>query len=431
MKNLISEGQGLTVEDSNMIELIDQYRRHAINPSECLSKTWEDILGKCYIEIPVLQAQQTIITLYLGKIRAYELLLLSSVDQWTESNCDGYQRSQYKSRNREIKDYLKECPIPLIPSILGSVKEAEFLSKNGPFGALRIPILPGAISLLDGQQRTGGFEELFLEYKDYIKKNPADIDTEEINKYYELFNFEIPIVLIDSPTIATRMRHNGSDLLEIGPDDIERAFFIIINKTQKAVNASLKDELLYKTIEAGIRGIPAIEKEVWRAEVVPIANSLNDEEGPLHGLINLGGISGLKKPIQLNGFVTSLKTLFVSNEYFCDLEYLDKNKFLHVYWETIRDMFPETFEQQTIENYLLTKSIGIYSLNYLASDVFQYCYENQLNPYMKENIHDYLAPLRGFDWTKESSPFAYLGGKKGVRKAKEILQDFMQNGSCN
>ena len=229
-----------------------------------------------------------------------------------------------------------------------------------------------------------------------ILRRIADIDTEEINKYYELFNFEIPIVLIDSPTIATRMRHNGSDLLEIGPDDIERAFFIIINKTQKAVNASLKDELLYKTIEAGIRGIPAIEKEVWRAEVVPIANSLNDEEGPLHGLINLGGISGLKKPIQLNGFVTSLKTLFVSNEYFCDLEYLDKNKFLHVYWETIRDMFPETFEQQTIENYLLTKSIGIYSLNYLASDVFQYCYENQLNPYMKENIHDYPSSLTRF-----------------------------------
>jgi len=431
LRTLISEGQNLSVEDSNIIELIDQYRRHAINPSKCLSKTWEDILGKCYIEIPVLQAQQRAITLYFGKIRAYELLLLSSVDQWTENDCNGYQRAQYKSRNREIKDYLKKCPIPLIPSILGSIKEAEFLSENGLFGALRIPILPGAISLLDGQQRTGGFEELFLEYKEYIKKNSADIDPEMIDQYYKLFNFEIPIVLIDSINIAEKMRHNGSNLPNIEPVDIERAFFIIINKTQKAVNASLKDELTYKTVEAGIRGIPVIEKEIWRAEIVPIANSLNDEGGPLHGLINLGGVVGLKKPIQLNGFVTSLKTLFISNEHFTGLEHSDKGKYLHVYWEAIRDMFPEAFKQQTVEKYLLTKSIGIYSLNYLANDVFQHCSDNQLSPYVKEHIQDYLSPLRGFDWTNESSPFAYLGGKKGVKRAKEMMLDYIQNPNHN
>jgi DGQHR domain-containing protein len=429
LQDFLREGSNLTVENLNLIEVIDQYRKQSVNPKKGLLKIWEQILGKCFIEIPVIQAHQMNITLYFGKIKAYELLLLSSVDQWTESECTGYQRVQFKSKRKEIKDYLKMCPIPLVPAILGSINEGEFLSTNEHFGTLRFPVLPGAISLLDGQQRTGGFDELFYEFKGYLKKNPSNIKTDIIEKYFDLFNFELPIVFLDSADIAKKINLIETNSKHVEPLDVERAFFIIINKTQKAVNASLKDELAYKTIEAGIRGIPVIEKDMWRTEIIPIANYLNGENGPLNCLINLGGIPGLKKPIQLNGFVTSLKMLFISNDSFKELDAETKSKFLCAYWETIRDLFPDAFDRQHYDKYLLTKSIGIYSLNYLANDVFNQCISNELDPCDKQTIAGYLYPLKGFDWSVESSPFTYLAGKKGVKKAKEMMSELIRTHS--
>lgn len=410
----------------NLIEIIDLYRQQSINPNKAISDVWNDILGKQYIKIPVMQARQKNILLYFGKIKAYELLLLSSVDQWSDNDCDGYQRNQYNSKKREIKDYLQKCPIPLIPAILGSIKDGQFISENGDcFGYLELPIIPGSIALLDGQQRTSGFEVVFQEFKEYIKNNDFDVDSGIIEPYYELFNFELPIVLINSIKISDTVRTERKLPEDINPTDIERAFFFIINKTQKAVNASLKDELAYKTITAGIRGIPVIEKELWRTEVVPIANSLNNEQGPLEGLINLGGVPGLKKPIQLNGFVTSLKSLF-SNEQFMSLTAEEKRGFLHAYWGTIRDIIPETFDKDSYSKFLLTKSIGIYSLNYLANDLFNHCLNQRMDPLSKENLRSYLYPLKNFDWSMETSPFAILAGKKGVKKAREMMMELVK-----
>ena len=319
-------GPGLSNEELNLIEIIDLYRQQSINPNKAIPDIWEQVLGKQYVEIPVIRARQKNILLYFGKIKAYELLLLSAVYQWSDNDCEGYQRNQYNSRKREIKNYLQKCPIPLIPAVLGSIKDGRFIPENGDcFGRLELPIVPGSIALLDGQQRTSGFEAVFQEFKDFIKNNDFNVDNGVIEQYYELLNFELPIVLVNSIKLSDEVRTERKLPEDIDPIDIERAFFFIINKTQKSVNASLKDELAYRTISAGIRGIPVIEKELWRTEVVPIANSLNDEQGPLEGLINLGGVPGLKKPIQLNGFVTSLKSLF-SNEHFISLTTENKER---------------------------------------------------------------------------------------------------------
>ena len=232
LQDLLQGGSNLTANNLNFIEVIEQYRKQSIKTKQGLSKTREKIIGKCYIEIPVIQAHQININLYFGKIKAYELLLLSSVDQWTESECIGYQRVQFKSKKKEIKDYLKMCPIPLVPAILGSINEGEFLSINEHFGTLKFPVLPGVISLLDGQQRTGGFDELFCEFKEYLKKNPLNKKADVIDKYFELFNFEIPIVLLDSADIAKKINLIGASSKSLEPLVVERAFLIIIIKSQ-------------------------------------------------------------------------------------------------------------------------------------------------------------------------------------------------------
>lgn len=425
IKDLSDDNFKIESIDDNLIETIDQFRQHSINPPKGIGNIWKEILGDSKIELPVIKANQKEMELFFGKIKAYELLLLSSVNQWTENENDGgYQRSRYRSRNREIKEYLKNCPIPLIPSLLGSVTECKFIPSDDQFGRLEIPVIPGAIALLDGQQRAGGFDELFQEYLDLVHQGKSVVSNSE---YVNLLNFDIPIVLINSAEISQKINEKDKILTDLKSCDIERAFFIIINKTQRGVNASLKDELAYRTIRAGIYGVPIIEKERWRAEIVPIANSLNEKDGPLNGLINLAGISGLKRPIQLNGFVTSLKELFVNNENFRKLEFNSKKNFLKIYWNCIRSIFPGGFEENNYSKFLLTKSIGIYVFNRIASDYFTHCIDNGIDPFNPDHIFNYLSPLKEFDWSVETSPLAYLGGKKGVGKGYNIMTEFIKN----
>lgn len=421
LQDYLSSNTTSLIQDVNILETIDQYRQHSCNPQKEISETWEKILGYAEIKIPVIAINQSGMRLFLGKIKAFELLIIASVDQWTESECKGYQRVRYKSRNREIKEYLKKCPIPLIPSMLGSISRGTYTPINDCYGNLEIPLIPGSISILDGQQRTGGFDELFEEFKAYLRKDESIFNQEVLKKYNDLMNFEIPILMIDSAEIAKILSKDKEKYKNLMPVDIERAFFIIINKTQRGVNASLKDELASKTIEAGLSGIPVIEKDYWRAEIVPIANELNQDGEPLDGLINLGGIPGLKRPIQLNGFVTSLKELFVNNEDFRSLDGENKKIYLKNYWNAIKTLFPPAFDKLDYNNYLLTKSMGIYSLNYLSSDVYNHFVKNNIYLPSQEMLASYLSPIEDFDWNINSSPFADFGGKKGVKKAYNIL----------
>jgi len=127
----------------------------------------------------------------------------------------------------------------------------------------------------------------------------------------------------------------------------------------------------------------------------------------------------------LNGFVTSLKSLF-TNENFPFLTAEKKREFLHAYWGMIREIIPEAFDKESYNKFLLTKSIGIYSLNNLANDIFNHCLNRHVDPFLKENLRSYLYPLKNFDWSIETSPFAILAGKKGVKMAKEMMIELVK-----
>jgi len=416
------EFDGALVNDT-LLEIIEQFREHSINPHENIHEVWSSIIGESCLDIPVVKINQKGNNIFLGKLKAYELLLLSYVEQWMENDesYQGYQRMLSRSRSKEIKEYLKNCSIPLIPSLLGSIQKSEFTEIESDFGKLRLPILPGTISLLDGQQRTGGFAALFHEFKEMLQKGLLKNDEELEKNYRNLLTFEVPIVLINTKDISENLKKNNPKLSNLTPIDIDTAFFIIINKTQKGINSSLKDELAYRTINAGIEGIPVIEKERWRTEIVPAVNKLNSEGSPLEGLINKGGIPGLKKPVQLNGFITSLKSLYVNNENFKRLDENNKMTFLSNYWLSIREAIPSAFENETYNEYIVTKSIGVYSLNYLASDVFDYCIENNIDPLDKKSIFEIIQKVSKFDWNIDTSPMAYFAGKKGASHAHNML----------
>jgi len=403
----------------NTVEIIDIYQNFPKIKSQPLEGIWKNI-ANVKLKIKVIKIQQKGMPLYIGKVQAKELLLLATSDRWRDEVLDGYQREKFREKTSEIKKYLEGCSISIVPAILASFGEAKFLSTDEEIGILEIPLRPGAISILDGQQRTGGFEEIYREIKKLQTKHSLPNREELIKKYTDLLSFEIPIVFVDAKAVIEKMRKDSPDNLIIKQSELEGAFFFIINKTQKPVNPSLKDELAYKTLKAGITGIPIIEKEKWRTDIVPVVNELNKKSSPFEGLINLGGTTSNGHPVPLFSFVSSLKPLF-DNIVFKELDFDQKTTFLINYWACIRGMFPKGFDEKTRKQFLLLRTTSIYAFNFLSNDVYSWCINEGINPNEAESITKFLGPLEGFDWDKDTSPFAFLGGGKGVRKAHEVL----------
>ncbi len=198
-----------------------------------------------------------------------------------------------------------------------------------------------------------------------------------------------------------------------------------MNKTQRGISPSLKDALLYRIKTSGIEGLPIIKKESWRIEAVRTTIALNkDESSPLFNKINVGGRRGTGKPIQLNSFVSSLKTLF-SEDDFSNLSDYDKLRFLKTYWSALQDLFPETFETTTSKGYMLLKALGVYSLNWIGKDLFQICLKRGWDFADKAILKKMLNPLESFDWNTQTSPLSSFGGVKGARRAHELLLDII------
>ena len=413
--------------DLNIIETIDLYRNFPKIKSESVETTWKKITD-AKLKIKVIRLNQKGMPLYIGKIKAKELLLLATSDQWRDEALEGYQREKFKEKSSEIKKYLEGCSISIIPALLVSFRDATFQSKDEDIGVLNVPLRPGGISILDGQQRTGGFEEVYKEIKNLQLKHSLQNREELIKKYSELLSFEIPIVFVDINAIIEKMNRDSDGELSIKQSELEGAFFFIINKTQKPVNPSLKDELAYKTLKAGITGIPIIDKEKWRTLIVPIVNELNKESSPFHGLINLGGSTSNGRPVPLYSFVSSLKPLFDNNS-FNILNFEQKKSFLINYWKFVREMVPEGFDEKTRKKYLVLRTVSIYALNYLSNDVYSWCITDDLDPLDGDSVRKFLNPLKRFDWNTQTSPLTFLGGGKGVRKAHEVLlKELSENG---
>ncbi|MDV0441777.1 DGQHR domain-containing protein [Methanorbis furvi] len=402
----------------NQIETIDMYLSAMKGDNSEISETWLQLISCQNLHIPVLRFSQKNVPLFIGKIHPAELLVMSSIDQWNEEKLEGYQRERIKEKNREIKEFLKNCALPIVPPIIASVRNSTFQPISDDYGTMETPIYPGNIVLIDGQQRTGGFFELFHEIRSEIRKFNQDT-SKIVERYNEFLQFEIPILLINPNQIIQKM-HKCDESSLIRPIDIERAFFFVINKTQKSVNSSLKDELAYLTLAAGITGIPAIEKEKWRAELVPIVNELNKKGSPLHGLISLGGISGLRRPIPLTSFVSSLKPLY-DNTVFHEYSQDQKLQFLSGYWSAIKSVFPFAFDES--KRYLLTKTIGMYPMNSLSVDILNKMLEDGKDPLNGQDIYSYVLLLKNIDWSVETSDFRYYIGKKGTGKGYQQLKD--------
>lgn len=370
------------------------------------------------IHVKVIKLTQKEIDMYIGKMSSKDLLELCDINRFREEELEGYQREKYKERTSELMEYLIKCPLPVMPGIFVSLREAKFNPLNGDFGILEIPRKRSSMWIIDGQHRVGGFEEIRGHF--VFGQNPTHVNPET---FLELMNYELPVVFVDSNAAARKAAKLQEPKFEssITAEDVERAVFFIVNKTQKGISPSLKDALLYRIKLGGIDGIPALKKESWRIHAAFIGIMLNrDRDSPLANRINISGERGQGKPIMLNSFVSSLRTLF-RDEDFSGLSDEERLRFVKVYWNVLGKIFPEAFDLKVSRNYMLLTAIGVYSLNWLAHDVFRNCVEDGLDYSDEATLEKLLGPLKLFDWRTQTSPLSTLGGMKGVREAYRLL----------
>jgi len=372
------------------------------------------------LKIDVIRLQQKDIEMYLGKMRFMDILKLYEIERFKEKELSGYQRELYEERTAAFVNYIKKCPVPVVPSLLVSLREARFIAKNHDIGVLEIPRKKGAIWIIDGQHRIGGFEKLL---ESFVFDNVfSEIDYKTL---LSLINFELPIVFVDLQRTLERLNNSKKLKQQLTYDDIERISFFVINKTQKGINPSLKDILMYKIKTGGVEGIPFLDKESWRVNATHISILLNEQENsPLYGKINLSGRRGTGKPIQLNSFVSSLKQLFTDKE-FSRMNDYEQFAYLNAFWGILKELIPEAFHDIKWKDYMVLKVIGIYCLNWLALDVFKLCRKIGYNYKDKQVIEKIINPLRNFDWNRQTSPLSSLSGMKGVREGYTILHEFL------
>ena len=154
LEKIAQTGVKSDFNDLNIVEIIDIYRNYPKIKSQNLEKIWKNV-ADVKLKIKVIKIQQKGMPLYIGKVQAKELLLLATTDQWRDDALDGYQREKFREKTSEIKKYLEGCSISIVPAILASFGNAKFIPSDEEIGILEIPLKPGAISILDGQQRTG------------------------------------------------------------------------------------------------------------------------------------------------------------------------------------------------------------------------------------------------------------------------------------
>lgn len=370
-----------------------------------------------FSRVKVIKMVQKGIEMYLGKMNAKELLELCEIDKFEEEELSGYQREVYKERTSELVEYLDKCPVAVMPGLFVSLRNSKFVPVDGDVGFLEIPRKKGSIWIIDGQHRIGGFDKVRDRF--IFERNP-EISPEQFST---LMRYELPVVFIDSRKTAeifTSMYEREKP--DITPEDLERAIFFIVNKTQKGINPSLKDALLYKMKIGGIEGIPILRKESWRADAAFIGITLSrDVNSPLYNLINISGRREQGKPVQLNSFVSSLQKLF-RDDRFLENDTEEKLHYVKAYWNVLRRMFPQAFDLEESRKHMLLKALGVYSLNWLALSILEKCVEQNLDYGDETVLMKMLTPLRSFDWKVQTSPLSTLGGMKGVQEAHRILR---------
>ncbi len=342
--------------------------------------------------------EQEGIQMYMGVMRAHELLQVAKVDVWRQDNNDevGYQRAPETGRIGKVARYLQKDPKPLMPtSILLSYRGGSLETSRNQDATVTVEIPENeTLWIVDGQHRISGFEKAIQEFG--IKR---------------LENYLLPVVIVEFP----------------GLED-EANQFRVINETMKKVRTDLARRIL--ALRMG--GLGSSERRelresgrLWEAVAVEVIKVLStDEDSPWINRIQ--SPNRRKEPshvIRELSFSTSLKPILTEYPYRTWTP--DRvAKLLKEYWKAWEALAPGAFQEP--ENYVLLKTPGVFSLHQLARNVMRVLREREITNPTKTDFYDILSDLQDYAsaefWSKDNSEGAALAGSM---KGFSILTDTM------
>lgn len=326
------------------------------------------------------QGQAMYATVLSGKTIA-TISDVDSVDKYDR----GYQRPREKSRCEDLKEYIDVVgglvPGAILLNVRPEGKDEIHYSKLGEqdgveFGTMQLPDEKFTWQI-DGQHRIGAFE---LATSDTL----------------------VPVVLLVG---LTRRK--------------EAELFNIVNSKQKNVSASLRYyDLMEFADEAVKRWSEKGEKE---SEELAYRLVVEFSKEPLwEGRINLTGVRGMKRAINLKGFMDALKPV-AKDRWFATLPY-DRQKYLMLtFWEAMAKIWPGALGPNSTS--LLTKTFGAHVVCGIAIDVFLYC--SQLNDFKEDTMVALLEATKTTvdNWDPNGALRAYAGGgRKAVGIATSVLR---------
>jgi DGQHR domain-containing protein len=342
--------------------------------------------------------------LYVGALRAEDVIRLGRVAEWKEDSDEGYQRAPESTRISKLATFLKNESVPLLPSSVLLSHRGTPLPKTeiGP-GLYEIKVPDHEVLwIVDGQHRIKGLELAIQKYG--------------LERFKE---FQLPVVLMEFDDI-TEEAHQ----------------FQLINENMKKVNTMLARRLLQMRMEKGgaeARKAIRESRRLWEADSVEVIKALTSEPGSVwYGKVQPP--NERKRPehvVRELSFSTSLRPL-LTDDLTRDLTVEKVADYLASFWNAWREMMPEVFESP--DDYVIQKSPGIFILHQVAKYVLRLLVSRNVTSPTVEDIRlileDAGEAAQPEYWRTGNTEGAALAGSMGGFKmvADIIIETLQDNG---
>lgn len=334
------------------------------------------------MKIKATQFQQNGITTYTSVMKAKDVINKGEIDRWKPDHKEGYQRDISKSRAKEFSRFIRRKGAISPLSILINVRE-NVLKYND--GYLDIPD-KATLWIVDGQHRIEGL-------KDAIEEN---IDYEE---------FDVPVIITNLESFE------------------EATNFVIINKTQKGVRSDLAERFVHKFVKKlGVQKVQellseGIMKKVlkgaeWRPQAIDIVDNLNKIDGVWKFKIRSPNEVKADTIVRQKSFTDSLEPI-LKDDFFKRLDIETLTKILTNYWDALKGVIPEAFEDPN--EYVIQKTTGVFVFNGMLPFISEYTTDKKGNRILTKD--KFVEIFEHMGLAKEPDYWHVKGGDSGVQGA--------------
>ena len=356
------------------------------------------------MRIKCFRVEQRGTPLFASAMRAEELIERSSVDVWSPSTKDGYQRSLSQRRVAELAWYLIEGEALFPTSVLVSVRDdvvfQEEPGANGQVvGTLDIPE-EATLWIIDGQHRVAGIQGA-------IDRGAQDLK-----------DYQVPVVIIVNPEKLKEVR-----------------WFYLVNSKAKSVPTDIADRILQRTYhELGREQMKAIEsntegraeKAVLQAKATDVVDYLMAKCPVWKDMVELPGeVKPSPYAVRQHTIVSSLLEGVFKDATLARLESDYVGQLLDTYWCALREVFTTAVDNP--DQHSIQRTPGLYSLHMLFPDVFERCRETR--EYSQAKMVEILnnLPIEGIEskfWHKEEGdPLTFGTGMKSLRRLTDHMRE--------